>query len=198
METTDNTICSLFNRHQEKGMELLFTRYYKPLVIWAMSLLKSLPQAEDLVQDFFIGLWGKRHKHTLQPETLKSFLYTSVRNLAIDRIKKRDPLFQATPLSFLDKPWEEYDNIREEILLIIKKEIANLPERTREVISCIYLKGMSYKDTARSLGVSVATVNTLLVHALKKLRQIKSSDFDFPLLFFFYPLRINDRIKNIF
>ena len=197
MEITDSTICSLFNRHQEKGMELLFARYYKPLVIWAVSLLKNLPQAEDLVQDFFIRLWEKRTQ-TLQPETLKSFLYTSVRNLAIDRIKKRDPLFQATSLSSLDKPWEEYDNMREEILLIIKKEIANLPERTRDVISCIYLKGMSYKDTAESLGVSVATVNTLVVHALKKLRQIKPIDFDFPLLFFLFPLRINRRIKNIF
>ncbi len=197
MEITDSTICSLFNQRQEKGMELLFARYYKTLVIWAVSLLKDIPQAEDLVQDFFIKLWEKGHKQVLQPQTLKSFLYTSVRNLAFDRIEKKDPLSQPSSLSFLDTPWEEYDNMQEEILLLIKKEIANLPERTRDVVNCIYLKGMSYKDTAQFLGVSVATVNTLLVHALKKLRQIKLENFEFPLLFFFYPLRTSLILKNL-
>ena len=32
-------------------MEYLFTRYYKPLVLWAASFLNNIPQSEDLVQD---------------------------------------------------------------------------------------------------------------------------------------------------
>lgn len=184
MDSTDSIICSLLNQHHEKGMEYLFTRYYKPLVIWAVSFLKNIPQAEDLVQDFFIRLWEKENKYPLKPETFKSFLYTSIRNLAIDRMEKKDPLHRATPLVSLEKPWEEYDHLQEEILLQIRTEIDKLPERTKEVVRCIYGKGWSYKETAAHLGISVATVNTLLVQALKKLRQINPASDGLPLLLF--------------
>ena len=35
-------------------------------------------------------------------------------------------------------------------------------------MQCIYLQGLHYKETAAKLGISIATVNTLLVNALKK------------------------------
>lgn len=96
MQIPDSTICSLLNQGEEKGMEYLFTRYYKPLVLWAASFLNNIPQSEDLVQDFFIRLWEKRTQTSLQATTFKSFLYTSVRNLAFDRMEKKDPLRHAT------------------------------------------------------------------------------------------------------
>lgn len=171
MQIPDSTICSLINQHEEKGMEYLFARYYKPLVFWAVSFLDNLPQAEDLVQDFFIRLWEKSHKNFLQSETFKSFLYTSVRNLAIDRQEKKDPLQNASNLDYFDRTWEEYDTIEEEIFTQIKNEIEKLPPRSKEIIQCIYIQGLHYKETAQKLGISIATVNTLLVNALKKIRQ---------------------------
>ena len=67
MQIPDSTICSLLNQGEEKGMEYLFTRYYKPLVLWAASFLNNIPQSEDLVQDF-LSVMGKRPKpHYKQP-----------------------------------------------------------------------------------------------------------------------------------
>ena len=154
MQIPDSTICSLLNQGEEKGMEYLFTRYYKPLVLWAASFLNNIPQSEDLVQDFFIRLWEKRTQTSLQATTFKSFLYTSVRNLKSS-----------------DKAWEEYDTLEEEVLARVKNEIDKLPERSRQIMQCIYLQGLHYKETAAKLGISIATVNTLLVNALKKIRQ---------------------------
>lgn len=171
MQIPDSTICSLLNQGEEKGMEYLFTRYYKPLVLWATSFLNNIPQSEDLVQDFFIRLWEKRTQTSLQATTFKSFLYTSVRNLAFDRMEKKDPLRHATDLKSSDKAWEEYDTLEEEVLARVKNEIDKLPERSRQIMQCIYLQGLHYKETAAKLGISIATVNTLLVNALKKIRQ---------------------------
>ena len=171
MQIPDSTICSLLNQGEEKGMEYLFTRYHKPLVLWAASFLNNIPQSEDLVQDFFIRLWKKRTQTSLQATTFKSFLYTSVRNLAFDRMEKKDPLRHATDLKSSDKAWEEYDTLEEEVLARVKNEIDKLPERSRQIMQCIYLQGLHYKETAAKLGISIATVNTLLVNALKKIRQ---------------------------
>ncbi len=166
----DNTICSLLKHRQEKGMEYLFAKYYKPLVLWAATFMNDIPKSEDIVQDFLVKLWENEVGRNLVPETLKSFLYTSVRNLALDRKEKNDPLREAVDLAFVQTPWEEYDHFKDNILQIVKEEIAKLPLRSREVITCVYLEGLSYKETAFRLGVSVATVNTLLVNALKKMR----------------------------
>ena len=56
---------------------------------------------------------------------------------------------------------------------------------SREVIQCVYLKGMKYKEVAEELGISVATVNSLLVTALKKLRQRAGNEADVFLYLFF-------------
>lgn len=184
MQIPDNTICSLLNRHDEKGMEYLFARYYKPLVVWAASFLNNLARSEDLVQDFFIRLWEKENGPALRAETLKSFLYTSVHNLALDRIEKKDPLKNAFDIGLFERPWEEYDTLEEEMLCSIRTEIEKLPPRSKEIIKCVYLQGMAYKETAAELGISVATVNTLLVNALKKIREANSAMKEMPLLLF--------------
>ena len=173
-------------------MEYLFTRYYKPLVLWAASFLNNIPQSEDLVQDFFIRLWEKRTQTSLQATTFKSFLYTSVRNLAFDRMEKKDPLRHATDIQHFERRWEEYDSFEEEIFTLLKREIEQLPNRSREIIKCIYIQGLSYKETANQLGISVATVNTLLVNALKKIRQNCSGSKDQLLLLFLLTLQKTD------
>jgi len=137
----------------------------------AGKLVANREVAEDIVQDVFIRLWEKRTQTSLQATTFKSFLYTSVRNLAFDRMEKKDPLRHATDLKSSDKAWEEYDTLEEEVLARVKNEIDKLPERSRQIMQCIYLQGLHYKETAAKLGISIATVNTLLVNALKKIRQ---------------------------
>ena len=135
----------------------------------------SLPprrEKEDRYKIFilyrFYSLFYHLHIHH---RTFKSFLYTSVRNLAFDRMEKKDPLRHATDLKSSDKAWEEYDTLEEEVLARVKNEIDKLPERSRQIMQCIYLQGLHYKETAAKLGISIATVNTLLVNALKKIRQ---------------------------
>lgn len=183
-QISDSTICLLLNQHNEKGMEYLFTRYYKPLVIWADSYLNNLARAEDVVQDYFIRLWEKGSYTPLRPETLKSFLYTSVRNLAFDRMEKKDPLRNAVDIRLFERPWEEYDTLEEEMLNRIRNEVEKLSQRSKEIIICVYQHGLSYKETAARLNVSVATVNTLLVNALKKIRQANPKMPELPLLLF--------------
>ena len=184
MQETDNMICSLLRSKEPKGMEYLFDKYYKPLVLWAATFINDMPKAEDIVQDFFVKLWEKEVGRVLLPETLKSFLYTSVRNLALDRLEKNDPLRDAADLIDVKLPWEEYNYFKEVVFQKMKEEVAKLPERSRDVITCVYLKGMSYKETARELGVAVSTVNTLLVNALKKLRDNAKNVSDYLMLIF--------------
>ena len=171
MQQKDVQICDLLKNKDAKGMEFLFEEYYKPLVVWCDTFLNDISRSEDLVQDFLIKLWEKRIGEKLQPSTLRSYLFVSIRNLALNAKVKINPVRYVCDLGYFEKPWEEYDNIEEEVIQRIEREIKKLPSRSRDIIECVYLKGMRYKEVAAELNISVATVNTLLVNALKKLRQ---------------------------
>lgn len=69
----------------------------------------------------------------------------------------------------LDPPAENFDinGRNDEIRTAIQKL---LTPREREVVDRIYTEGLSYKDAAENLGVSVASINKNIVSALKKLR----------------------------
>ena len=176
MRPIDQEICSLLKVRKIGGMELLFREYYKPLVVWATTFLHDTQRAEDIVQDFFVKLWEKPYS-ALLPETLKSYLFTSIRNLALNQLDKIDPLRRACDVAYCDSPWNEYDNFED--------EVEKLTPRAQDVIRKIYLEGMKYKDVADELGISVATVNSILVRALKKLRQRSDNNDKLAIYLFF-------------
>ena len=45
----------------------------------------------------------------------------------------------------------------------------------RQVLTSVYIDGLSYRETSEKLNISVSTVKTLLVNALKRLREIFSN-----------------------
>ncbi len=171
MQVSDQTICLLLKKRNLKGMEYLFKKYYRPLVLWADTFLNHIPHSEDLIQDFFIKIWEKELYLSFLPETLKSYLFTSIKNQALNSAVKRDPLKLASDVKAYERKWEEYDATDEEILQKLEKAIEELPPRSREVVKRVYQRGMRYREVADELGISIATVKTLLVQSLKKIRQ---------------------------
>lgn len=190
MRVSDQEICELLKERKIGGMELLFKEYYKPLVVWAATFLHDTQRSEDVVQDFFVKLWEKSFVDKLQPDTLKSYLFTSVRNLALNQLDRIDPLRRACDVARYESPWEEYDSFEDEVFRRVETEIGKLPPRTQEIIRSVYLKGMKYKEVAEELGISVSTVNSLLVKALKKLRQTTEKEGDIAVYLFFLEKRL--------
>ena len=160
-----------------------YNTYYTPLVLWADTIVKDISVAEDIVQELFTRLWEQDRYKILKEETIKSYLYISVRNSALRSIKSHRKIQNLPDMSIVEKVWEEADCTRDDLLKKIREEIEKLPPRSREVLECVHLKGMKYAEVACHLGISVTTVKTLLVRSLKNLRV--SLDGELYLLFLF-------------
>lgn len=193
MRPIDQEICTLLKVRKISGMELLFREYYKPLVVWAATFLHDTQRSEDVVQDFFVKLWEKSHTDKLFPDTLKSYLFTSVRNLALNILDRVDPLRKACDVACYDSPWNEYDNFEDEVFRRVEIELEKLTPRAQEVIRYIYLEGLKYKEVADRLGISIATVNSILVRALKKLRQQSGNEDEIAIYLFFFEKKLISR-----
>lgn len=53
MYSSDQDILAFMRKDKTIGIQHLFDRYYRPLVLFADEFLKDSSAAEDLVQDFF-------------------------------------------------------------------------------------------------------------------------------------------------
>ena len=106
--------------------------------------------------------------------SLPSYLFTSVRNKALDLFshKKVEARYFASLQNFIDDAGIHTDFlIRENDLKnLIEKEIQALPPRMREVFSLSRKNRLTHKEIARLMDISEQTVSTQIKRALRILR----------------------------
>lgn len=168
---SDTEILQRFKKNRQDGIQILFGRYYRPLVLYADDFVHSLPIAEDIVQEFFIRLWTDDYLENLAPRTLSSYLFTAVRNSCYTHGHRRDIWSRKGYLATeTDIPTETALKMEQGIVERVELAIARLPEQTRGVITRILVDEMKYKEAAAELNISVNTLKTLLRGGLKTLR----------------------------
>jgi RNA polymerase sigma-70 factor (family 1) len=175
-----------------KEIDLVFQQYYRPLCLYALHYLHDLDEAEDVVQDCFVRLLEaeKRDANSSvsslsmsNPQNLKSFLYASVRNACIDKLRRKNPIVQdisPSDLSGVISDEQAVDSASREAELWTA--IEQLPERCREIFLMSKRDGMTYREIAEELCLSEKTVEHQISKALKTLRG-KKGDFFFLLPF---------------
>lgn len=152
---------------------LLFENYYKVLILYATSLTKNEPKAEDLVQNVFINLWTKRDTLEIR-SSINSYLYKSVYNLFINDYRKElrnDNVLDKIHYEVLQQTIEEEENSIKSKLDWVNKEIDSLPPKSKEIFVMNKRRGLSYKEIASILDISENTVDSHISRALKQIRK---------------------------
>ena len=162
------------SKGDRKAYAALFHEFYTPLLLYSIKFTKNREVSEDIVQDFFVDFWEQRAYERITSSSVRGYIFAAVRNRALKLLEKRDVLREADgELPVLadesDAGW-----LTEEILQAMEEEIEKLPPRMREVLKAVYIDGLSYRETAEKFVISIATVKTLLVNALKRLRKVFS------------------------
>lgn len=158
----------------------LFLLLHKPLKQFAYSILKSNEESEELVSDVFIRIWQKKDKLTTIASPLFYF-YTTVKNLAITRLKKQKREASIAPEEWLVQMNSIYFEpeqlmMTEEMLRQIKSAVNELPHRCRMIFKLIKEDGLKYKETAELLHLSVKTVEAQMAIALRRIAKCMHLD----------------------
>ncbi len=163
-------------RDDQKSFEHIFHTYYSPLCVFAGGITGNQEDAKDIVNDCFLELWNKR-KSIVIKTSLKAYLYISVRNMALNHLKKsRRQVEYRSVATYPFYMEEEVATQIERLLklddleLRLKNSIDSLPQQCRYIFYLNRYEQMPYKEIAQKLNLSVATVKTQIARALKKLR----------------------------
>lgn len=145
--------------------ETLYIRCYPSSMRLAMSLLHEEDEARDVVQEVFLKLW----ESNIRVDVPEAFIIRAVRNACLNRINMLDTRDKIRRRIMLEPPPDDFDfeGRNDEVRAVI---LRLLTPREQEVVDRVYTEGMSYKETAENLEVSIAAVNKNIVSALRKLR----------------------------
>lgn len=130
-----------------------------------------MDEAEDLVQQAFIRLWEKRALIDIQ-WSLKSYLYKSVHNAALNRIRHEKVKAQYQQLNAV-LPGEEATPAADEhpeLLERIGTALNALPPQCRQIFELSRFESLKYREIAEQLNLSIKTVETQMGKALRLMR----------------------------
>nr|NJM03431.1 RNA polymerase sigma factor [Desulfobacula sp.] len=144
----------------------ILTRYQNAVYGFAFSILKDAQEAEDISQEVFLRLYRTAESYR-NFAALQTYLFRIARNLCIDHLRKMRPetmpdppesVGAKTPLSQLCSA-----ELKKQIDLILSR----LPENQRAALYLRHEQGMSYREIAETLGVTLNAVESLLTRARK-------------------------------
>lgn len=145
--------------------ETLYIQCFPPAMRLAISLLHDEDEARDVVHEVFLKLWESDGI----VENPNAYILRSVRNISLSRIRRLGVREKVRLKLMLEPPPDDFDyEFRNEEVKAAVEHL--LTFREQQVVKKIYTEGLSYKDAADSLDVSVAAINKNIVRALKKLR----------------------------
>jgi RNA polymerase sigma-70 factor, ECF subfamily len=138
---------------------------------FAISLTRSVDQAEDLVQETVLRAIRKQEK--FEPGTnLQAWLFTILRNLfcSVCRRTKRevddaDGSYAATLISIPDH--EDRIMVKD-----LAAALAKLPEAQRKAVMLVGAEGMSYEAAAQALGCAIGTIQSRVNRARNRLAEL--------------------------
>jgi RNA polymerase sigma-70 factor, ECF subfamily len=157
----------------QTAFELLFHFYYPGLVIYASQFTADRDEAEEIVQDFFVRFWQK-HQQILLSDSLKNYLFASVRNGSLNYLKHKkiedNYLKEIYDLSNEHLAYDTNLYVTSELQEKIKNSIELLPDKCREIFMMSRIRGMKNEEIATKLNLSKRTVESQISNALKVLR----------------------------
>jgi RNA polymerase sigma-70 factor (ECF subfamily) len=166
-------------RGDEAAFARVYDRYGAILLGLMLRILRSRPEAEDVLQEVFLQVWQQARSFDPARGRAFTWLATLARSRAIDRLRALDSRDRAAQRSAEDgklpaaeQPgWAEEEAIRAERAEAVRAALAELPEEQRQVLVLAYLDGMSQSEIAAAKNQPLGTVKTRTRTGLKRLSE---------------------------
>ena len=157
---------------QDKEIMDLILPFKDKLYRFAYRIVGNSFEAEDIVQEILIKVWKKKEQFQLI-ENKEAWCMTMTRNLSID--KKRARKMKTTSIEDFHHLRDSTDNPaismeRKETVDHVRSVINSLPEKQASVIHLRDIEGLSYKEIAIAMDLSLDQVKVVLHRARKALK----------------------------
>lgn len=156
----------------------VFLRHRALLGAVARKYLIQKEDVEDALQELFIRAWENRKTDTT-PQQKRAFLFTSLRNICVDLLRKRklrgvfidDCPAPAEPPQSAINPVESADIAD----AVRRQALVHLSGMTLKVFELYTFEELDYTEIAQRLAITPETARTHLCRARKTMRALCAS-----------------------
>lgn len=170
----DELLVSEIIQGDAKAFQLIYEKYCPQLINFAASYLPDISDAEEIIQTVFVELWENRQQ--LDPQRFaKNYLYKITVNKVFNHLKRK--VIERKYLQYVDalemNTFNEAEKkiYHEELDAILQQLLEKLPEQQRKIFYLSRWEGLSHKEIAEQLQISVRTVENQVYRAVKYIRE---------------------------
>lgn len=172
---TDAELLLALKAGQTAALGVLYDRHAGLVHGLALKVLGNPQEAEDLVQDIFLGL--ARSSYDPQRGTLRTFLAVLTRSRAIDRMRSRSTSSRLLERLGPDRSQDVASNtpfehvFQNERSQEVQSALAQLSDSQQQILKMSYYDGLSQSEIAKRLQMPLGTVKSTARRGLIQLRQ---------------------------
>ena len=170
-KTTD--LASRLRDDDISAFNILYWEYHAAVYANALKLIKDPIIAEDIVQEVFVTLWGKRH--AIDPEQdIAGWLFVVSHHKTVDQLKqkiRRSLVQKKLSIAGESQSIIISADLKEDQLSTIEKAVDQLSPQKRKVFELCKVQGRTYKKAAEELHISKYTVKEYLSEALISIKK---------------------------
>ena len=177
---TDVEIVETIARGDLAAVGELYDRYATMLFPMLVRIIRDRAEAEDVLHDAFVLVGERASQYVSTRGSVASWLVTMVRNLAIDRTRRRERRAARAKADASERPAHEEAADEGTIdaetdARLLRSALASLPEAQRATLEKAFYDGLSYPEIAEAEGVPLGTVKSRAARAIAALRETLSS-----------------------
>jgi RNA polymerase sigma-70 factor (ECF subfamily) len=148
----------------------LYRLYSARLYGLGLRLVGDRGMAEELVQETFLRLWRSAERFDPERGTVRTFVFTIARRVAVDLLRRRAsrPLVTGEPDESAVLDDEAFDALL--LRLDVRDALDSLSAKHREVLELMLDEDLGRAEIAARLGIPVGTVKTRAFYGLRALR----------------------------
>ena len=156
-------------------MEKFIIPYKDKIFRFVLRMVGNTYDAEDVLQELAIRIWQRKDKFS-ELENKEAWCMTVARNLSIDKIRNRKKrqytdITEAYDLS--DQNRDPYEKLAsDDTMALLQKWMAKLPENQRAALHLREIEGMTYKEIADIMEVSLEQVKSNIFRGRQALKDM--------------------------
>lgn len=156
------------------AFDKLYIKYKDKIQYFIYNIVKDYQKAEDITQEVFIYVFKNKLK---EGYSFKYYIYLIAKSKAINYINVENRRTELKEQYYLKEGEKLESDILENIIKSedrkeILKSINMLDDKYKNAIYLINIEGLSYKETAKILNISIQNVKNLVHRGKKELRKI--------------------------
>jgi RNA polymerase sigma-70 factor (ECF subfamily) len=153
----------------------LYDRHGRTAFGLALKILRDEGEAEDIVHDAFVAVVQRIDQYHAERGTVAAWLVTTVRNLALDRTRRKTRRAQIVESELRHEPSDaprdpERALYAERERDRVRRAMSSLPEAQRATLEIAFFEGLSYPEIAARENVPLGTIKSRAARALHALR----------------------------